>query len=180
MTRLTYPAVAPASPCPSSLAPNSGEGAPLPKAGFYSCAAGRFFVSKTGLVLELLNEDIDGSDEALVALLPPDAEPMAALFLLPSLVLRIATRLGLDVPAPLRAAAVADILDELHWRGDGGWAPVDRENLSTLTTLVTANFVAVTGEHARVGDGAVEVLDRLTRALCDAPFAVATSPKEAA
>lgn len=180
MTRLTSWAVAPASPCPERPVAVPGDAAPLPKAGFYSCASGRFFVSKTGLVLELLDQDLDGPEEVLVALLPPDAEPMAALFLLPSLVLRIAMRLGLDVPAPLRVEAVAELLDELHWRGDGGWAPVGGEDLSTLTALAPGNFVALAGKHARVGDGAVEVLDHLTRALCDAPFAVATNPKEAA
>ena len=103
MTRLTSRAVAPASPCPSPLAAVPGDATILPTAGFYAAAAGRFFVSKTGLVFELLDEDLDGPEEALVALLPPDAEPMAALYLLPSFVLRIAARTGLDVPAALRA-----------------------------------------------------------------------------
>lgn len=141
--------------------------------------AGRFFVTKTGLVLELLDEDLDGPDEVVVALLPPDAEPMAAPFLLPSLVLRIAARTGLDVPMPLRAPTAAELLDELHWRGDGGWAPIAGEALPTLAALAAENFVAQADEGARLGDRAVEVLDRLMRALCDAPFAAATDRREA-
>ena len=170
MTRLTSPAVALASPCPECLAAVPDDTAPLPKAGFYSCAAGRFFVSKTGLVFELLDEELDGPEEALVALLPPDAEPMPAMYLLPSFVLRIAARTGLDVPTPLRAPPAAELLDELHWRGDGGWAPVAGEDLRTLAALAAGNFVALADGSARVGDAAVEVLDRLTHALCDAPF----------
>ena len=125
-------------------------------------------------------EDLDGPEEALVALLPPDAEPMAALYLLPSFVLRMAARTGLDVPAALQAPPVAELLDELHWRGDGGRAPAAREDLPTLAALAADNFVALTDSGARVSDGALKVLDRLTRALCDAPFAAAIDPKEAA
>lgn len=177
MTRLTSRAVAPASSCPEPTA--GGASAPPPRAGFYSCAAGRFFVSKAGLVFELLDEDFDGPEEAVVPRLPPDAEPMA-LFLLPSIVLRIAARMGLDVPALLRTTAAVEILDELHWRGDGGWAPVVGDDLPTLAALAAENFVALADDRARIGDGAVEVLDRLMRALCDAPFAAAIDPKEAA
>lgn len=180
MTRLIPRAVAPASPCPEPLAAVLGDATILPTAGFYTAAAGRFFVSKTGLVFELLDEDLDGPEEALVALLPPDAEPMAALYLLPSFVLRMAARTGLVVPAALRAPPVAELLDELHWRRDGGWAPAAREDLPTLAALAADNLVALTDSGTRVGDGALQVLDRLTRALCDAPFAVAIDPKEAA
>ena len=180
MTRLTSLAVTPASPCLGPSASARGGSVPLPTAGFYSCTAGRFFVTKTGLVLELLDEELDGPDEVVVALLPPDAEPMAALYLLPSFVLRVAARTGLDVPAALRAPPVAELLDELHWRGDGGWAPAAREDLPTLAALAADNLVALTDNGARVGDGALKVLDRLTRALCDAPFVAAIDPKEAA
>lgn len=151
-----------------------------PKAGFYSCAAGRFFVSKTGLTFELReDDDLDGPEEALVALLPPDAEPTAPLFLLPSSVLRIAERLELDVPASLRAPGVADLLDELHWRGAGGWVPDAGLDLPALAALASLGLVDLAGERARLG-GAVQVLDRLTRALCDVPFAAAAGPLEAA
>lgn len=147
-----------------------------PKAGFFSCTAGRFFVSKTGLIFELReDDDLDGAEEALVDVLPPDAVPMAVLFLLPSAVLRIAEHLDLDVPATLRAPGAADLLDELHWRGAGGWMPIAGLDLPALAALASHGLVDLAGEHARLGR-AVQVLDGLTRALCDAPFA----PPEAA
>lgn len=124
-----------------------------PKAGFFSCTAGRFFVSKTGLIFELReDDDLDGAEEALVEVLPLDAVPMAALFLLPSAVLRIAER------------------------GAGGWVPIAGLDLPALAALASHGLVDLAGEHARLGRAVQEVLDGLTRALCDAPFA----PPEAA
>jgi hypothetical protein len=144
-----------------------------PAVGFYSCEAGQFFVCKSRLVFELLDDpDLDGPEEVLVALLPPDAEPMSERFLLPSLPLRLAARLGLFVPAPLRAAGAADVLDEIHWRaGEDGSSDVADQDHDVVAVLAAAAFVEITGGRATLGRKALQVLDELIRELCGSPGA---------
>lgn len=144
-----------------------------PTAGFYSCEAGRFFLCKSGLVFELLDDpDLDGPEEVLVALLPPDAEPMSERFLLPSLPLRVAARLGLFVPAPLRAAGAADVLDEIHWRaGEDDWSDTGGQDHDVVAILAAAAFIEIADGRARLGRRALQVLEELTRALSGSPGA---------
>ena len=71
---------------------------------------------------------------------------------------------------------IAFVVLRIAERGAGGWVPIAGLDLPALAALASHGLVDLAGEHARLGRAVQEVLDGLTRALCDAPFA----PPEAA
>lgn len=130
--------------------------------GFYASRAEdrSFFVATTGEIFELVPDT--GLRIELVEFLP-DVESFGRSF--PSMMFRVASFLGIDVPIPAEQTHL--LIDEICWEGTLGVSTFEPE---LVTRLADAGLVLRRGRSAVFSDRGRDLLDMLSQALVARPF----------